>query len=95
MAKRANYNIGEKLVWRDDGGTWIESLQDRHGNGPFLVYNADWAKYGTPQVKIQLEDGTTILNHADDEGWFGSACFMPFEFLEVVNAENNYCNAQV
>ncbi len=74
MSKRPNFKIGDKVTWRESDGSWMKSLREKHGDGPFTVYDASWQAYGTPNVKIMTEENRPILVHGDNP-WINSACF--------------------
>lgn len=74
MSKRPNFKVGDKVTWRECDGTWMKSLRERHGDGPFIVYDATWKQYGTPHVKVMTEEHHPILM-ADNDPWLNSSCF--------------------
>lgn len=78
MSKRPNFEIGDIVTWRECDGSWMKSLRDRHGNGPFIVYDRSWKQYGTPHVKIITKDDEPILINGNDP-WLNSACFRLWE----------------
>ena len=73
MKKRNNFPINTKVTWKGTDGSWLKSLQQKHGDGPFKVYDTTFMTYGTPHVKIMTDDDQVILGPSN--GWFNSSCF--------------------
>lgn len=78
MSKRPNFEVGDLVTWRECNGSWVTALNERHGDGPFQVYDVTWKQYGTPHVKIMTRENEPVLVDGKDS-WLNSACFKLWE----------------
>ncbi len=68
-AKKPNLQEGAIVTWVTDESSWIESLKQKLGEGPFTVTQTRRATYGTPLVRLKTPEGSELV-YSDDQTWF-------------------------
>jgi hypothetical protein len=66
---RPNFPQGTIVTWSTDENSWVKSLEQKFGKGPFIVAQTRHATYGTPQVRLSTENGCELV-YSDGQVWF-------------------------